>query len=90
MHTDGGKTELHEDALKEKGYKQLDFDTALRFVAVGPLKIRPTDARPDGDGDRGSGRKDMVKLFKWFVLPNLGRPIVFLGGAIPFLLQTPR
>ena len=76
MHKDGGKTELHEDALKEKGYKQLDFDTALRFVAVGPLVIRPTDARPDRDGDRGSGRKDMVKLFKWFVLLNLGRLIV--------------
>ncbi|KAK3293535.1 uncharacterized protein B0H64DRAFT_404798 [Chaetomium fimeti] len=80
LHRDEGKTELHEDALKEKGYKHLDFDTALRFVAVGSLVIRPTDARADRDDDdhRECGRKDMVKLFKWLRKDKGVKNIIYL------------
>ncbi|KAK1756664.1 hypothetical protein QBC47DRAFT_297737 [Echria macrotheca] len=52
---------LGQKSLARGSYSRFEFDTALQFVAVGPISVH----KPGEPVNPERGRRDMVTLFEW-------------------------
>ena len=51
--------------MQKENYREFNFDNVLQFVAIGP-GVTPKSKSGDKALAPGSGRRDLLELFKWF------------------------